>query len=307
MKRSFFVIFVALLLTLLISCNISQPQSDGGSDSESYDSKECEHSFTEKNTAKVYLKSAATCQAAASYYYSCSCGEKGDTTFTDGEPLKHSYIQKRIGEKYIRTQATTSTAATYYYSCECGKIGSEYFFYGTPSSAPSSNGSWISCDKTVYCLTGGSLYSKPDSSLICGNGTISAKLKVVATNGEWYEIDKNNILTNCTAYIKCDMVTENSSVVTFMKLPDDFPPPDAIIKDTTKGAYLYSDLSGDPSSKVGCVTSGFFSVVGLNKTKTYASVYFSGSDTNGRSYDSSKLYYCSLNELEIVGAPEEWQ
>ncbi len=49
------------------------------------------HSYTEKNTAAKYLKSAATCTAKAVYYYSCSCGEKGSETFESGETLAHTW------------------------------------------------------------------------------------------------------------------------------------------------------------------------------------------------------------------------
>ena len=49
------------------------------------------HSYTEKNTAAKYLKSAATCTVKAVYYYSCSCGEKGSETFESGETLAHTW------------------------------------------------------------------------------------------------------------------------------------------------------------------------------------------------------------------------
>lgn len=50
------------------------------------------HSFTEKIVQDIYLATAATCSAAAEYYYSCAvCGAKGEETFTDGEPSDHTY------------------------------------------------------------------------------------------------------------------------------------------------------------------------------------------------------------------------
>lgn len=51
-----------------------------------------QHSFTEKIVQDKYLATAATCSAAAEYYYSCAvCGAKGEETFTDGEPSDHTY------------------------------------------------------------------------------------------------------------------------------------------------------------------------------------------------------------------------
>ncbi|MCQ2589559.1 MAG: hypothetical protein MJ179_03960 [Treponema sp.] len=47
------------------------------------------HDYNRKNTGEQYLCSEASCQAAAKYYYSCVCGQKGSTTFSFGDPLEH--------------------------------------------------------------------------------------------------------------------------------------------------------------------------------------------------------------------------
>lgn len=47
--------------------------------------------FDQQNTDAAYLAAAATCTEAATYYYSCTCGEKGTETFTSGEALGHRY------------------------------------------------------------------------------------------------------------------------------------------------------------------------------------------------------------------------
>ena len=49
------------------------------------------HSYTQKNTASQYKKSDATCTSAAVYYYSCTCGAVGTSTFTSGSALGHTY------------------------------------------------------------------------------------------------------------------------------------------------------------------------------------------------------------------------
>ena len=49
------------------------------------------HNFNKQEVKDAYLLSEATCEEKAEYYYSCKCGEKGNTTFGIGEPLGHAY------------------------------------------------------------------------------------------------------------------------------------------------------------------------------------------------------------------------
>ena len=49
------------------------------------------HKYTRKDTDEKYLASAATCTEAATYYYSCECGDKGTETFTFGNALGHDH------------------------------------------------------------------------------------------------------------------------------------------------------------------------------------------------------------------------
>ena len=49
------------------------------------------HNFNKQEVKETCLKSKATCEERAVYYYSCSCGEKGNTTFEVGETLGHAY------------------------------------------------------------------------------------------------------------------------------------------------------------------------------------------------------------------------
>lgn len=117
-----------------------------------------EHSFTVENASGKYLKSEATCQQKAVYYYSCECGECGTETFEYGElsehkygaeyssneethwrectvcgkkdEAAHAYTSENASEKYLKSEATCKQKAVYYYSCECGKCGTETFEYG---------------------------------------------------------------------------------------------------------------------------------------------------------------------------------
>ena len=50
-----------------------------------------DHSFTNEVVDAKYLKSAATCTEAATYFKSCTCGiADSSATFTDGEPVPHT-------------------------------------------------------------------------------------------------------------------------------------------------------------------------------------------------------------------------
>ena len=67
------------------------------------------HSFDKQVVSEVYLAKEATCTEAATYYYSCSCGEKGTETFTSGNALGHEYENPSYiwGENYSECIAMT--------------------------------------------------------------------------------------------------------------------------------------------------------------------------------------------------------
>lgn len=88
------------------------------------------HDYTLKKAEAAYLASEATCESAATYYYSCVCGEKSDETFKVGTRLSHTYDQKNTDAAYLKSEATCKNAATYHYSCVCGAKGSKTFTSG---------------------------------------------------------------------------------------------------------------------------------------------------------------------------------
>ena len=75
------------------------------------------HVFDQKVVEDEYLVSAADCDDAAVYHYSCACGKTGTETFTYGEALGHDWN----GMKCSRCEADRKnpyidiTAGTYYY------------------------------------------------------------------------------------------------------------------------------------------------------------------------------------------------
>lgn len=86
------------------------------------------HDFSCKVEEEKYLKSAASCQDAARYYYSCECGEKGDKAFPVGKKLVHDYSAKTETDEYLKTAADCQNNAQYFYSCiYCGKKSYSFF------------------------------------------------------------------------------------------------------------------------------------------------------------------------------------
>ena len=86
-----------------------------------------EHSFTQKNTDRKYLKSEATCLSRAVYYYSCECGEAGEETFEYGEPGAHSFTEKNTDPGYFVSEA--GERSYYSYSCSvCGARAEDLLF-----------------------------------------------------------------------------------------------------------------------------------------------------------------------------------
>ena len=86
--------------------------------------------FVNKSTDDSYLKSEASCTAAAEYYYSCSCGKMGFDTFTDGDLLEHDFSRMVANAAFLKEEATCTSLPEYYYSCSCKKAGTETFTVG---------------------------------------------------------------------------------------------------------------------------------------------------------------------------------
>ena len=68
-------------------------ESERVSESESESGEESAHTHKfERNADERYLKSAATCEKRAEYYFSCECGEKSEETFEYGELSPHTVV-----------------------------------------------------------------------------------------------------------------------------------------------------------------------------------------------------------------------
>ena len=68
------------------------------------------HAFDKQVITDEYKATDATCTEAATYYYSCECGEKGAGTFEYGDPLGHSFTNYVSDNNATCTQDGTMTA-----------------------------------------------------------------------------------------------------------------------------------------------------------------------------------------------------
>ena len=68
------------------------------------------HAFDKQVIMDEYKATDATCTEAATYYYSCECGEKGAGTFEYGDPLGHSFTNYVSDNNATCTQDGTKTA-----------------------------------------------------------------------------------------------------------------------------------------------------------------------------------------------------
>ena len=68
------------------------------------------HTFDKQVITDEYKATDATCTEAATYYYSCECGEKGTETFEYGSPLGHSFTNYVSDNNATCTQDGTKTA-----------------------------------------------------------------------------------------------------------------------------------------------------------------------------------------------------
>lgn len=175
---------------------------------------------------------------------------------------------------------------------------------GAPTESATETSKWTACKQTVYGIANAYFYVSPDSASVCGTSKVGCAIPVIATDGQWYEVDSGNQYTNCSAFIKCSDVTEDASVAVFAKVPEGCYP-DATVN-YYKGAYLRNDISGSEKSKVAFIQEGYITIEGMNGAGTWVQIRFSGVDSEGGTYDSSELYYCLASELEIVGLPNNW-
>ena len=128
---TFVLLFVSVVLCACGATPCEHIDADGNSlcdkCNEPYDAEPGEdgdhtHAFTVESTENNYLAAAANCSSAATYYYSCACGEAATTTFKSGEALQHTPAE---AVEESRIEATCSENGSYESVVYCSVCQSE--------------------------------------------------------------------------------------------------------------------------------------------------------------------------------------
>ena len=171
---------------------------------------EHKHAYTKKVVESRYLKTAATCETKAVYYYSCECGEKGTETFEFGEKSSHTFDKQVVSELYIKSSATCAKKAEYYYSCACGEKGTETFEYGEIANHIYVNGYCTYCGKEQETSKGLAF-----TSLYDGTYSVSGLGSCVDTEIVIPRKYNDKLVTSIGDYAFC-----NCSGLTSVTIPD---------------------------------------------------------------------------------------
>jgi hypothetical protein len=90
------------------------------------------HDYTRELQLPEYKKNDANCSAPLTYYKSCTCGQKGTTTFTVGSAREHDFSKRSLDYPVSGyTEATCASPAKYYLTCTyCDLKSTETYAYG---------------------------------------------------------------------------------------------------------------------------------------------------------------------------------
>ena len=246
------------------------------------------HTYDKEVAEQDYLKTAATCTAAAVYYKSCVCGAKGEDTFNYGDPVAHTYDKEVAKQDCLKTAATCTAAAVYYKSCVCGAKGEDTFNYGDPI-AHTYDKEVAAQDylKTAATCTAAAVYHK---SCVCGakgEDTFNYGDPIAhAYDKEVAEQDYLKTAATCTA-----AAVYHKSCVCGAKGEDTFN---------------YGDPAGHtPGAEATCTTAQICTVCGteleaqLGHTESSPVVENASDATCGASGSYEEVIYCSVCNFEL--------
>jgi len=96
------------------------------------------HVFNKEVVDIRYEASKASCSAAATYYFSCKCGEKGTATFSYGEPNEH-------------TEGISWKSDETHHWKECSIVGCGVVIDGSKAAHTSTGANVATCQKQAIC------------------------------------------------------------------------------------------------------------------------------------------------------------
>ena len=147
------------------------------------------HVFDKEVVEDKYLKSEATCKEKAKYYYSCSCGKKGNTTFETGDIEEHEYkIQTSETMHWLKCDCGDTKdfnvhsggTATCVSKSKCDVCGVQYGELGEHSY-----GDWISNGNNTHTKTCSNDNShKITNDCVGGTATCIERAKCNTCNGD---------------------------------------------------------------------------------------------------------------------------
>mgnify|MGYP002550839691 CR=1 FL=1 len=172
------------------------------------------HSFAREVATEAYKAADATCASKATYYKSCSCGEKGTETFEYGELALHSYTDAAIKAEALKSAGTCKDEAVYYYSCSvCGIVerSNDHTFADKKDAANHAGGTEIRDERAANHKTQTSGYSGDTYCLGCNvklsSGTIVPPSPHVAST-EWQKSETEH--WKICSVDSCGVVLENT-------------------------------------------------------------------------------------------------
>lgn len=183
------------------------------------------HSFAREVATEAYKAADATCTSKATYYKSCSCGEKGTETFEYGELAPHSYTDAAIKAEALKAAGTCKDEAVYYYSCSvCGIVerSNDHTFADKKDAANHAGGTEIRDERAANHKTQTSGYSGDTYCLGCNvklsSGTIVPPSPHVAST-EWQQSETEH--WKICSVDGCGVILENTKAVHCYDSDDD--------------------------------------------------------------------------------------
>ena len=183
------------------------------------------HIYDQEKATDGYKAADATCTSKATYYKSCSCGEKGTETFEYGELAPHSYTDAAIKAEALKSAGTCKDEAVYYYSCSvCGIVerSNDHTFADKKDAANHAGGTEIRDEKAANHKTQTSGYSGDTYCLGCGeklsSGTTVPPSPHVAST-EWQQSETEH--WKICSVDGCGVILENTKAVHCYDSDDD--------------------------------------------------------------------------------------
>lgn len=182
------------------------------------------HIYNQEKATDTYKKSNATCTSQATYYKSCSCGEKGTETFEYGKLAPHSYTDI-VKLEALKSLGTCKDAAVYYYSCSvCKAIERDdaHTFTAEKNAANHAGGTDIRDERAADHKTQTNGYSGDTYCLGC-NTKLSSGTTVPpsphAASAEWQQNETEH--WKICSVDGCGVILENTKAVHCYDSDDD--------------------------------------------------------------------------------------